>query len=590
MQMPNLPKKSKKIVNEIKTNSEYFYGESNECADIEECDDMALDALMRNIENDFKSDIIYTSNDNTDEWVSKVFNTFKKIVSTNSDQIIIDDERVIRYIKKNDFKEICNERENSIHYYLTEAYDKEQQMMTGDALKYYYWSALLCLSHPNGNKIQCTNPETNSMVPAYKWIVNHINGMLNSINIVPNKHNKNDDVIELVFTCNGDLVSNLSYHYNNGHSMRPMKVNNGKSQIQLKNNDVDKIDIRIDTEFRNEAENFDRSVFSVMTILNKQIHMTGANKIVSIDKLKATKEEPKKYQREDLKEMEESTNELIDEYSVDEKRYIKSMEIIEKALRNKNIEDARGCFSDEGFGMLEKLSKFGDMSVIGTPEYKFLHFNDEVICRNITMQFNFKNNAGFCEDVVFRFNDSTGLVTSIAFRLTDMAEFDILGKEQWDKNARLTLINFLEDYQTAYALKRLDYLDQIFSDDALIIVGRVVERRKLVDGVYFKDEKLVELNQKSKEEYIKSLGRAFGSREYINLKFRDANFVQSANGDNLFGVQIRQEYYSSTYSDVGYLFLVVDLREELPCIHVRTWQPDKTDINDLIGLSNFRFN
>lgn len=206
------------------------------------------------------------------------------------------------------------------------------------------------------------------------------------------------------------------------------------------------------------------------------------------------------------------------------------------------------------------------------------------------MQFDFKNNAGFSEDVVFRFDDSTGLVTSIAFRLTDMTEFDILGKKQWDERSRLTLINFLEDYQTAYALKRIDYLDQIFSDDALIIVGRVMQRRKLVDGVYYKDESFIELNQKTKAEYIKSLNRAFNSREYINLKFRDTNFIQAANGENLFGVQIKQEYYSNSYSDVGYLFLIVDLREKLPCIHVRTWQPNKTKIEDLINLNNFRFN
>lgn len=583
-------KENKKLVNTIKTDSKYYYGESTDCENIDECNNIALDALMENIEHNFKANIIYISNDDAEEWISKVFGTFKKLISTSSDQIIADDNHILRYIKKDDFAEICNERERNIHFYLKEAYDKEQQMMTGDALKYYYWSALLCLSHPNGNEILCIDPETNIKVPAYKWIVNHINDMLNDINIVPNKYNRNDDVIELVFTNNGDYVSNLSYQYYDGQSMRPMRVNNGKSQIQLKNKDIDKIDIRIDTEFRNEAENFDRTVFSVMTTLNKQIHMTGANKTVSIEKLKVTKEQPHEYQREDLKKKQENTNNLIDEYGVDEKKYIKSMEIIEKALRNRKIEDAKSCFSPEGYDMLQRLARFGNMSVIGLPQYKFLHFNNEVICRSITMQFDFKNNAGFSEDVVFRFDDSTGLVTSIAFRLTDMTEFDILGKKQWDERSRLTLINFLEDYQTAYALKRIDYLDQIFSDDALIIVGRVMQRRKLVDGVYYKDESFIELNQKTKAEYIKSLNRAFNSREYINLKFRDTNFIQAANGENLFGVQIKQEYYSNSYSDVGYLFLIVDLREKLPCIHVRTWQPNKTKIEDLINLNNFRFN
>lgn len=65
--------------------------------------------------------------------------------------------------------------------------------------------------------------------------------------------------------------------------------------------------------------------------------------------------------------------------------------------------------------------------------------------------------------------------------MTDIAEKDIIKKSEWPSDSRMTLINFLEDYQTAYALKRLDYLTKIYSDDVLIIVGHVVKRTKIPD-------------------------------------------------------------------------------------------------------------
>jgi hypothetical protein len=47
----------------------------------------------------------------------------------------------------------------------------------------------------------------------------------------------------------------------------------------------------------------------------------------------------------------------------------------------------------------------------------------------------------------------------------------ILKYESWSEYSRVTIINFIENYKTAYALKRLDYIESIFSDNALIIVG-----------------------------------------------------------------------------------------------------------------------
>ena len=56
----------------------------------------------------------------------------------------------------------------------------------------------------------------------------------------------------------------------------------------------------------------------------------------------------------------------------------------------------------------------------------------------------------------------------------------------------------------------------------------------------------------------------------------------------VYGIQIRQDYYSINYGDTGYLFLFVDLNDpNNPIIKVRTWQPDRDPDFGLYGLGDF---
>ena len=65
------------------------------------------------------------------------------------------------------------------------------------------------------------------------------------------------------------------------------------------------------------------------------------------------------------------------------------------------------------------------------------------------------------------------------------------------------------------------------------------------------------------------------SNEYINIHFADNKIRRSGTYTNMYGIQINQTYYSSTYGDTGYLFLLIDFSKPgEPLIHVRAWQPD----------------
>ena len=147
-------------------------------------------------------------------------------------------------------------------------------------------------------------------------------------------------------------------------------------------------------------------------------------------------------------------------------------------------------------------------------------------------------------------------------------------------------MTFLENYKTAYALKRTDYIRSIFDEDALIITGRILKNAGKANE--YRAGKYVSLTRQSKAEYIQRLEKVFASQEFINVQFTDCKVLILGKIQSLYGIQIRQEYYSSTYSDSGYLFILVDLQDSTkPVIHVRTWQeaPDK-DFG-VIGPYNF---
>lgn len=213
--------------------------------------------------------------------------------------------------------------------------------------------------------------------------------------------------------------------------------------------------------------------------------------------------------------------------------------------------------------------------------------------RGVQMAFSFKTGVrkSFVEDVVFSF-DNAKKIKNIAFGLGNTAADDILNKGVWSENARMALMNFLENYKTAYGLKRLDYIRSVFDDDAVIIVGNVLRsatmNKNKETGVATINNSIIKKNRYTKDQYLNNLSRCFDSNEYINIRFANNDVLKMAQGGELYAIQIVQDYYSSTYGDKGYLFLMVDINDpEKPIIKVRTWQPEKDPNFGLYGPGDF---
>lgn len=158
-----------------------------------------------------------------------------------------------------------------------------------------------------------------------------------------------------------------------------------------------------------------------------------------------------------------------------------------------------------------------------------------------------------------------------------------------DASKRRVILNYCEHLRTAYTTKDIDFLKQLFSEQALIIVGNVVKPRPTDDSRYMPEER-VKYFIRTKREYIARLEKAFNTNSKIDLKFSDFHIMRHPTMNGIYGVTLRQRYESDNYSDDGYLFLLWDFRNKLmPLIHVRTWQPANTigKEDEVISISDF---
>jgi hypothetical protein len=154
---------------------------------------------------------------------------------------------------------------------------------------------------------------------------------------------------------------------------------------------------------------------------------------------------------------------------------------------------------------------------------------------------------------------------------------------------RQIILDFIENFRTAYNRKDADYLNSVFSEDALIITGKVVQVSRPDASGQFLPQQAVKYQKQTKKEYIDKLKRIFKSNDYINVKFEDIEIKQHKKYPSIYGVNMMQGWNTSRYSDVGYLLLVIDFTDEdKPQIHVRTWQPEKVKGKALAEEEKFK--
>ncbi|MEI7660695.1 MAG: hypothetical protein WCK34_00785 [Bacteroidota bacterium] len=169
--------------------------------------------------------------------------------------------------------------------------------------------------------------------------------------------------------------------------------------------------------------------------------------------------------------------------------------------------------------------------------------------------------------------DNSGAVTDMLFS-NDALIYKISNITAQIDNDRLSIIKtFMENFRTAYNRKDTSYLRLMFSNDALIITGKVLTS---MNKPTFELPPSIVYKVQTKEEYFKSLAMVFKRNEYINIKFDSIMIVKHDTYNDYYGVSVKQFWNSSYYNDIGYVFLLIQFRNQTdvnPIIHLRAWQP-----------------
>ena len=595
-------------IEEIKNSPDYLCGEGRG-ETLREADNEALRDLISKISvsvesdySDVTSTLINGNDYNVNSAVKMVVNTYSQATLQNTERVVISDEPdayVVRYVKRSDVEKIFEGRKHKLMDMVESAEKAERNLKIDDALRYYYWGYCLLQSLPNENEVV-----SNSGKLLINYIPEQMNAIFNGLRI--NRIKDEDNYIDLEILYHGQPVTSIDYTYFDGLDWSNLySARDGKGVLEMRPGAAtDNLRIKCEYEYAGEAH-IDKEIAGVVSIMkgkvfrNSTINVTNSDGtgMVAASATAANTEAAANVETPDLDTSVPDFDKLIPKVKgelkllTDEEAapYREIIERIITAIRNKQYDSVNDCFTTDGLDIFNRLVHYGNARIVGKPEYSFFTIGtEEVTCRSIPMNFSFKGNGRqFVENITLTFNGEQK-VDCLAFGLDDKAAEDILHHAKWGEEARKILTEFLENYKTAYSLKRLDYLQQIFDENAVIITGKVVKKAPPSgdNQTFYADNKFVQLTRQTKQEYMRNLERSFNSKEFINIRFAENDVVRAGKGGEVYGIQIRQDYYSNNYGDSGYLFLMVDLNDpKNPIIKVRVWNPERDP--DFQGVASF---
>lgn len=579
----------------------YLWGEGTGPT-LKSADQDALNSLISQIsvhvESQFtvlKEETEKAGKSNFTEQAKLVMSTYSNASLTSTERVVLDNEpnaRVFRYIRRADVRKVFEQRKIKIMDFMQIAEESLRKYQIADALRYSNWALTLLRSHPDGSSMTYTTHDGQQRIlltylPAF---INDIIAMLRfaALEIADEGESR---YVTIGITAGGVPVSNFDYTYWDGMNWSTIvSAQDGRGTLEFHGGTAKlrtETQIRSEYEFEGEAR-ADREIEEVMKRLNpmpfpkaivnlKFQNSQPAEQVAVATKAIVTPSVPATLPIADIKLSQVSNPKFYEDIT---------KQIVE-SLKTRNFDGIKKFFTTDGYDVFTKLLNYGQARLISMDNIRTIKFGETVICRGAKMNFAFQNNTRkFIEEVVFHFN-ANNKIEYLTFGLGDVATASILGRTAWSETDRLTIINFLENYKTAYALKRLDYISSIFADNALIIVGNVVQQSKQADNP-FAGNKIVQYNRLSKQQYINQLRMSFASKEFINIKFEDSDIRKSGRGEGVFGIQIKQNYHSSNYGDEGYLFLLIDLSQaNKPTINIRTWQPEKNPDGSIYGIEDF---
>ena len=252
----------------------------------------------------------------------------------------------------------------------------------------------------------------------------------------------------------------------------------------------------------------------------------------------------------------------------------------------KTISLSRDYMTKDAIDDVEEMWKSSSMSCPPMDlKSRCLHTTTGYQVRGIPVDIHEAVEAEARQELTVNFNKE-GLIDGVSIAI-EMNRYEQLMAQQssdLDYTRRQIIIDFVENFRTAYNRKDIKLLNSMYSDKALIITGKVVMEKPNsdVNKMTLLNNKVVYLSQ-TKQQYLQRLSNVFNKTRYINVSFSDIDVVQHPKYDDIYGVTLRQVWHTDNYRDEGYLFLMIDFHDEYrPLVQVRTWQAYKDDAGNVV--------
>lgn len=558
-------------VDGIKRNSSYLYGEGGG-ATLQAAKEAALADLIQKISvtvhSDFTSkerELNQDGNVTSDAEYQSIIRSYSTATLTNVKTIVLKpepDASVFLYIAKSEIDRIFESRVAKAKEFVGNADEALKNGQIDDALRYYYWSYCLVksLRYPNEAKIFVDGQERSLLA----WLPTRIDDVMGKVKVQSRR--TADNTYEITATYDGRPVRSMDYTYFDGVDNSPVySILDGRGLVELRPGmAMDAVQLKLEYEFRGLSRN-DSEVEAVVGAMKPAVYRRAYHR-VALDGAAS----PAESTSTDVNGSMQSPLALTDMGTLG----TAVMKPVMQALRSGSIEQCRQKFTAEGWEEFSKLMGYGKVTLMDDIHLDYFADGDCVVCRGLPVSCRFNRGRVFNEKLSFYIDSNSKQITHVAMGLGREAMNDVvLGHLDWSEKSRTRIVGFLEDYRTAYATKNLEYLDKVFDDNAVIVLGKRLQVAPQLNKEGYMNNHRVQFTQLTKREFLRNLRRQFQSKDYINLHFSQNRIYQLQKGVERYGIEIKQDYYSSNYGDTGYLTLIFDLTNpDQPVIHVRTWQ------------------
>lgn len=558
-------------VDGIKRNSSYLYGEGGGVT-LQAAKEAALADLIQKISvtvhSDFTSkerELNQDGNVTSDAEYQSIIRSYSTATLTNVKTIVLKpepDASVFLYIAKSEIDRIFESRVAKAKEFVGNADEALKNGQIDDALRYYYWSYCLVksLRYPNEAKIFVDGQERSLLA----WLPTRIDDVMGKVKVQSRR--TADNTYEITATYDGRPVRSMDYTYFDGVDNSPVySILDGKGLVELRPGmAMDAVQLKLEYEFRGLSRN-DSEVEAVVGAMKPAVYRRAYHR-VALDGAAS----PAESSSTDVNGSMQSPLALTDMGTLG----TAVMKPVMQALRSGSIEQCRKKFTAEGWEEFSKLMGYGKVTLMDDIHLDYFADGDCVVCRGLPVSCRFNRGRVFNEKLSFYIDSNSKQITHVAMGLGREAMNDVvLGHLDWSEKSRTRIVGFLEDYRTAYATKNLEYLDKVFDDNAVIVLGKRLQVAPQLNKEGYMNNHRVQFTQLTKREFLRNLRRQFQSKDYINLHFSQNRIYQLQKGVERYGIEIKQDYYSSNYGDTGYLTLIFDLTNpDQPVIHVRTWQ------------------